>query len=90
MTSMTCNVHETADKGHGRFETRRCTAVGVDWLDDLDLRVRWPKLNSVACIESQREWRGKIETDVRYVMVQVAQHFSTPDIHLLKPIFPFF
>lgn len=68
MTSMTSGVHETVDKGHGRIETRRCTAVSVDWLDELDLRARWPELKAVARIESQREWRGKIETDVRYVI----------------------
>jgi predicted transposase YbfD/YdcC len=68
MSKIACSVHETADKGHGRFETRRCTAVSVEWLDAMGLRARWPKLNAIACIESQREWRGKIETDVRYVI----------------------
>lgn len=66
-TALACSVHETTDKGHGRYETRRCTAVGVDWLD-AGVRARWPKLHAIARIESQREYKGKIETDVRYVI----------------------
>lgn len=61
--------YETLDKGHGRIETRCCTAVGeLDWLDLLGLKARWSKLASVACIESTREIRGKIETEKRYVI----------------------
>ena len=63
------SLHETLDKGHGRIETRRCMAVSeLDWLDLLDLKARWPKLASVACIESTREIKGKIETERRYVI----------------------
>lgn len=63
------SAHETLDKGHGRIETRRCTAVGeLDWLDLLGLKARWSKLASVACIESTREFGGKIETEKRYVI----------------------
>ncbi|TEX44307.1 MAG: ISAs1 family transposase [Rhodocyclaceae bacterium] len=63
------SVHETLDKGHGRIETRRCTAVGeLDWLDLLGLKARWSKLTSVACIESTRELAGRIETEKRYVI----------------------
>jgi len=61
--------HETVDKGHGRFETRRCTAVDdLAWLDLLGLRERWPKLSSVACIESSREFGAQIQTQTRYVI----------------------
>lgn len=61
--------HETLDKGHGRIETRRCTSVSeLDWLDLLGLKARWPKLASVACIESTREIKGKFETERRYVI----------------------
>ena len=63
------SLHETRDKGHGRFETRRCTAVSeLDWLDLLDLKAPWSKLASVACIESTREIAGRIETEKRYVI----------------------
>ena len=75
MSGLACSVHETVDKGHGRFETRRCTAVGVDWLD-AGLRARWPKLASIGRIESQRECKGKIETDVRYVISSLAPEAS--------------
>ena len=63
------SFHETLDKGHGRIETRRCTAVGeLDWLDLLGLKARWSKLASVACIESTRDIGGKIESEKRYVI----------------------
>ena len=64
-----CDTHETVDKGHGRFETRRCTAVDdLAWLDAIELRERWPNLRSVARIESQRETHGQVQTDTRYVI----------------------
>jgi predicted transposase YbfD/YdcC len=63
------STFETLDKGHGRVETRRCTAVGeLDWLETMGLRERWPGLASVARIESQRQIGDKIETDTRYVI----------------------
>jgi len=63
------HLHETVDKGHGRFEIRRCTAVDdLDWLDAMELRARWPNLRSVACIESQREMNGQHQTETRYVI----------------------
>ena len=66
------SLHETLDKGHGRIETRRCTAVGeLDWLELLGLKARWSKLASVACIESTREMAGRIETDKRYVITSL-------------------
>ncbi|MEK7152844.1 MAG: ISAs1 family transposase [Patescibacteria group bacterium] len=68
MNQAQCSVHETADKGHGRLEIRRCTAVSAEKLDAMGVRTRWTKLNSVARIESERECKGKLETDVRYVI----------------------
>lgn len=63
------SVHETLDKGHGRIETRRCTSVArLDWLELLGLKARWPKLTSVACVESTREIADKVETEKRYVI----------------------
>ena len=63
------STHETLNKGHGRLETRRCTAVGnLDWLDTLRLKARWKNLTSVACIESTRQIGDKTETDRRYVI----------------------
>ena len=63
------SLHETLDKGHGRIETRRCTAVdNLDWLELLSLKARWAKLTSVACIDSTREIAGKVTTEQRYVI----------------------
>ncbi|MDR3299511.1 MAG: ISAs1 family transposase, partial [Candidatus Accumulibacter sp.] len=63
------SVHETLDKGHGRIETRRCTAAGeLDRLELLGLKARGPKLASVACIESTREIDGRTTTEKRYVI----------------------
>ena len=63
------SYHDTLDKGHGRIETRRCVAVAnLDWLDLLGLKARWPKLASVACIESTREMAGKSESETRFVI----------------------
>jgi len=63
------SLHETLDKGHGRIETRRCTAVGeLDWLELLGLKARWSKIASVACIESTREIDARVETEKRYVI----------------------
>ena len=63
------SLHETLSKGHGRIETRRCTAVGeLDWLELLGLKARWSKLACVACIESTREIAGRVETEKRYVI----------------------
>lgn len=63
------SVFETLDKGHGRIETRRCTAVdNLDWLDTLGLRARWKNLTAVACIESTRQTGDEIQTDKRYVI----------------------
>ena len=63
------SVNETLDKGHGRLETRRCVAVdNLDWLDLLGLKIRWPRLTSVACIQSTREIAGKRTTEQRYVI----------------------
>jgi hypothetical protein len=62
-------LHETLDKGHGRIETRRHIAVGkLDCLGLLGLKARWPKLASVACIESTREIGGRTTTEKRCVI----------------------
>ena len=69
-------MHETVDKGHGRFEVRRCTAVSAEKLDAMGVRNRWKNLNSVARIESERECKGKLETDVRYVISSLPPNAS--------------
>jgi predicted transposase YbfD/YdcC len=63
------SVHETLDKGHGRIEQRRCTAVGeLQWLQDMGLKERWSALSSIGCIQSTRQIGDKQEYDTRYII----------------------
>ncbi|MGH7880985.1 MAG: ISAs1 family transposase, partial [Candidatus Binataceae bacterium] len=62
--------HATIDGGHGRMETRRCTAIHD---------APWPKKrhdragpNGVVIIESTREAGGKIERKTRVPMTSLA------------------
>lgn len=58
---------ETLDKGHGRVEIRRCTAVdNLDWLELLELKAPWVGLKSVVRIESIRHVGDEQTTEVRY------------------------
>jgi len=57
-------THQTVDADHGRVETRKYTAIhDVEWLR---ARHRWPALNGVIIVESQREFRDKVERETRY------------------------
>ena len=55
-----CDWFETVEKGHGRVETRRCRSVsGAAFIGYLNDRGEWPKLRSVAMVESERYVDGK-------------------------------
>lgn len=55
---------EDVDKGHGRFETRKCwISSEVAWLQDR--HPQWRSINSIVCIESTREIKGKTTTETR-------------------------
>ena len=56
---------ETADKGHGRIETRRYwQSEDIGWYADLD---KWPGLRSVGMVHSVRQLAdGKTEQECRY------------------------
>ena len=62
-----CEWFETVEKGHGRVETRRCRVVSdpayIDYFND---RGEWPKLRSVALVESERHVNGKTSSEIRY------------------------
>lgn len=61
---------ETLDKGHGRIETRRCVALSVpDYIPEIK---RWPGIKSIARIEAIRETRGKMTSEVRYLIGSMA------------------
>lgn len=59
------NYHEDFDKGHGRIETRKCwVSNNTQWLRKR--HPNWRSIKSIACIESTRESKGKIGTEMRY------------------------
>lgn len=53
------------DKGHGRLETRQCTATeDIEWIRER--HPHWEKLNSLIEIESRREIKGVATVEKRY------------------------
>lgn len=58
------DFHSTEDKGHGRVEVRSC------WTTDRIAELRgfegWPRLGTVAMVESERTIKGKTSTERRY------------------------
>ena len=53
----TVSQHHSVDGDHGRIETRRATAIhDVEWLQQ---RHKWPGLNGIVMVESQRETSPK-------------------------------
>lgn len=53
------------EKGHGRIETRECTAIAAGpWLEHVT--TGWTKLVSVARLVSTRECKGKLTEHTRY------------------------
>jgi len=63
--SMRFETEEEIDKGHGRFEVRKCTVTeDIGWLRDR--HPHWKQLSSVIEIESQREIKGEVSMEKRY------------------------
>ena len=61
------NFVETVGKGHGRIETRRCWTVNdPDHIAYLNEAGEWPKLASVAKVESERLVGGERSIETRY------------------------
>lgn len=66
----TLSFHETADKGHGRLEIRRCWATtNVGWFTD---RAQWAQLAAFVCVESERTVKGKTSTERRHFITSLA------------------
>lgn len=64
---------EDYDKGHGRIETRKCwVSHDVKWLRLM--HPNWLSISSIICIESSREIKGKISTEVRYYISSLAEN----------------
>ncbi len=58
---------QTLDKGHGRLEIRRCWIVEkAEWLDISDDKGHVFGFESVVCIESERQIRGRVSIESRY------------------------
>ena len=61
------DFHQSVEKGHGRIERRRCWSVSdaehLDWLNDSR---EWPKLSSIAMVESERLIDGVRTMQKRY------------------------
>jgi predicted transposase YbfD/YdcC len=68
------DVSETLDKGHGRLETRRCTAVAAPaYLEELK---RWQDVRALVKIEARRERDSKVETETHYAITSLAPNAS--------------
>jgi predicted transposase YbfD/YdcC len=55
---------ETEDDEHGRIEKRRCWVTGR--LDAVKERAKWPSLNSIGMVESERTIGGVKSCETRY------------------------
>ena len=59
-----CAQYEDVDKGHGRFETRRCYVTDkIDWLDNKE---EWAGLKSIVAVESISISKGQKTQETRY------------------------
>jgi predicted transposase YbfD/YdcC len=59
-----CTNNEKIDKGHGRFEIRRCyVSDQIDWLE---CKNSWKDLRSIACVETLQIQKCKETREVRY------------------------
>lgn len=59
-----CDYAKTVEKDHGRIEERQIwTTSNLEWLDH---RIAWKGLQSLTCVRSTRQEKGKITTEKRY------------------------
>ena len=57
----------TIDKGHGRLEVRQCWAIPASaWSFYLDMKEKWPGLQSVIMVLAERTLAGQTTREVRY------------------------
>ena len=70
---------QSAEKGHGRIEIRRCFVVRAEslWLTAETLSA-WRGLRYVACIESERTVRGKTSVEQRYFLTSLSPAGKNP------------
>ena len=63
------DFYETFEKGHGRFETRRCWAI-TD-LERFPESKKWKGIQGIVYVESFREINGKVSREVRYFITSI-------------------
>jgi predicted transposase YbfD/YdcC len=69
-SKMKFHSHQTAEKGHGRIETRKCTVTeDIEWLRME--HPHWKDLLSVVEIESTREVKGEVSVEKRYYITDL-------------------
>jgi predicted transposase YbfD/YdcC len=65
--SIPLQTHQTIEKGHGRMEKRQCwTMSQPDFIHYLDPQKRWPGLQTVVRIASERRIGELVTREVRY------------------------
>lgn len=66
------DTFETAERGHGRTEVRRCSSAGdLNWLKE---KQEWKGLRSIVRVESERTYQGKTTTEQRYYISSLASN----------------
>jgi len=59
-----CTYAKTIEKGHGRIETREVWVTSdLSWLEGVN---EWAGLQSMICVKSTREEKGKVTVEKRY------------------------
>ena len=69
---VTHTYHRTANGGHGRVEVRQCWAIsGEDSLAFLRGHGRWPALQCIVMIASERRLKAKVEQQTQYFITSL-------------------
>jgi predicted transposase YbfD/YdcC len=67
--------NQTVAGDHGRIETRTTTVIhDVEWLKQ---RHKWPQLNAVVMVESEREIGNRVERETRFYITSLALPATT-------------
>lgn len=72
-TAIPYEFDQTVDKDHGRIEIRRCWTIDApDYIAYLDPQQRWPGLQSVVRIETERRVGPEISQEIRHYIASLA------------------
>lgn len=67
-------IYESKNKGHGRKETRRVTAIDADGWLSAEVSTSWSSLKSIVRVESNRSVKGKTTSETRYYVSSLPPH----------------